>query len=83
LSSTVEVLERALKSDSDVWHGVRHNFIQSSQGRAEVTAFNLSSLGVNDFTEGVLFQEELLEDIIAILFVQVASTSDSIRSDWS
>jgi len=40
----------------------------------------LSALGVDDFTERVLLQEELLKDLVAVLLVQVASTTDAIRA---
>jgi hypothetical protein len=83
LSATVEVFKRALESDFNVRHRFGHNFIQSSLRSAKVTSFNLRSFGVNNFTEGVLVQEELLENLVAILLVKVASTTDAIGSNDS
>lgn len=52
--STIEVLKRTLKSDSDIGHRLRHNFIQSSHSSSKVTSFDLSSFCIDDFAERVL-----------------------------
>ena len=64
----------------DIGHGVRYNFVETSEGRAKVTTFNLGAFRVNDLTEGVLLKEELLEDFVAVLLVEVAAATDIVRA---
>ena len=80
-SSTVEVLQRAHQSNVDIGHRLGQDFIEAAEGSAEIGAFDLSSFGVDDLGEGVLLEEEFLENLIAVLLVDIATSADAIGSE--
>lgn len=79
--SAVEVLESAIQSHMHIGHGLGKNLIESSKGSSEIGALDLGSLSIDDLSKRILFQEEVLEDLVAVLLVDVASSPDTIGAN--
>ena len=79
--TAVEVFQSAGQCHMAVGHWFREDLVEAAESSTEVTAFNLGALSVNNLTEWVLLEEELFKYLVAVLLVNVASTTDAIRAD--
>ena len=84
--SVVHLLKSHIDSDRDILGRLRLGLIQTSVGRAKVTAFDLE-VGSGDLSkisaqvkERVRLEEKLVEDGVAVLLVLIATSEDAIRS---
>ena len=82
--SVVHLLKGDINGDIDILSRLRCGLIETSVGRTKVTAFDLK-VGACDLSqvraqvkEGVRLEEELVEDLVTVFLVLVATTIDAI-----
>jgi len=64
-------------------HFFRQNLVETTWSSSEITALDLGSLGVNNLCKGILLKEERVENLVAVLSIHIASTTDFIRAYYT
>ena len=72
-TASVEFLKSRWHLDFNSWHWWELRLINTSVSWAEETSFDLCSTSVAYIEERVIFQEVAIEDLVAILLVDVAA----------
>lgn len=78
--STEEVVKGTCNRHIDITHFVGQNLIETAWSSSKVTSLDLSSFGVDDISKWILFKEKLVKNLITVLTVHVASTTDFVRA---
>ena len=82
--TVVHFFESYIHALADVFGGFRRRLAQSAVGSAKVTALNLEVGSENlrqicaKIEEGVRFEEELVENLIAVLLILISAAMDAI-----
>ena len=76
--AVIEFLESCWDHDFDSGHCRKFWFMNATEGGSKKTSLNLCALLVTDIIESVVFQEVGVEDLVAVLLVNVASIVDFV-----
>ena len=84
--TVVHFFESYIYANADIFRGLRRRLAQSTVGSAKVTALNLKIGSENlrqicaKVEEGVRFEEEFVENLIAVLLILISAAMDAIRA---
>lgn len=77
-ASVVKFLQSYWEVNFYSWHWWHFRLINTSKCRAKERSFNFSSILVTDIVKGVIFQKVSIENLVAVLLVNISTVEQSI-----